>query len=130
MIPKQGDVPMLFLLNTTIVELPVPELHLRQRWRGMGCGDPASLRAQDAISFVTERLVDLHRSSRALDNETAQDLASLVIAKTGANSLTLKPTASGRFEPRLRDMPKLVLETYARGAANDQGSKPAGRIEA
>lgn len=111
---------MLFLLNTMIVEVAVPEVHLRQRWRAMGCGEPTSLRAQDAIDFVTQRILEARKAGRRLDADEAKDLAALVVAKTGANSLMLKPTASGGFEPRLRDLPYMVLETYRKGAANDR----------
>lgn len=112
---------MLFLLNDMIVDIAVPEMHLQQRWRDMGCGDPRTLRAQDAISFVQDKIVKSQTSGRQLDDAAARDIASLIIAKTGANSLILKPTVSGVLEPRLRDLPALVLETYARGAANDGG---------
>ncbi len=121
---------MLFLLNTKIVEVAVPEMHLRQRWRAMGCGEPQTLRAQDAIGFVSQRLNTVMQAGHELDDDSARDLAALVIAKTGANSLTLKPTPSGDYEPRLRDLPQLVLETYRRGADNDPAAPTPSRIEA
>ena len=111
---------MLFLLNDSLVELPVPELHLQQRWRAMGCGDPFKLRAQDAINFVTDQIAAAGQAGQKITVEQAHDFAALIIAKTWANSLILKPTAGGRLEPRLYDLPKLVLETYRRGAANDE----------
>jgi len=111
---------MLFLLNDHIVELDMPEAHLRQRWRSIGCGDPHTLRAQDAIEFVGSRVCEAMRKSAALSPEELKDYAALIIAKTGANSLMLKPKSNGGLEPRLQDLPKLVLETYQRGAANDQ----------
>lgn len=112
---------MLFLLNDTIIEVAVPEMHVQQRWRDMGCGDPRRLRAQDAISFVQEQVTESQTSGRKLDDEHVRDLAALIITKTGANSLILKPTVGGTIEPRLRDLPALVLETYQRGAANEGG---------
>ncbi|MEM6536018.1 MAG: hypothetical protein AAGA24_04515 [Pseudomonadota bacterium] len=121
---------MLFLLNTMIVEVAVPEMHLRQRWRAMGCGEPTELRAQDAIDFVTKRIVAARKAGVAIDAETAKDLSALVVAKTGANSLMLKPTAGGGVEPRLRDLPHMVLETYRRGAANDTKSVVRLRADA
>lgn len=114
---------MLFLLNDKVIDLPAPEAHLLQRWRDMGCGDPRQLRAQDAVAFATRSLVDLpdpYEDDAAL---RSRDIAALIIAKTGANSLILKPTAGGEYEPRLRTIPTLVLETYQRGAANDRGER-------
>ena len=110
---------MLFLLNDQIVELSDPEAHLRACWRSLGCGDPRGMRAQEAIDFVGVIFKSLSRSEGRVDSALAADLASLIVSKTGANSLFMKPNPSGGFEPRLRDLPQLVLETYARGAAND-----------
>ena len=111
---------MLFLLNDKVIEITAPEAHLMQRWRDIGCGDPRVLRAQSAVEVAVS-----HFSSRPTLSETdaaliEQDIAALIIAKTGANSLILKPNPAGGFEPRLRDVPHLVLETYQRGAANDR----------
>ena len=113
---------MLFLLNDMIVEIAVPEMHLQQRWREIGCGDPQTLRAQDALGFVQDKMAEQSAENGNLDEDMARDMAALIITKTGANSLILKPTSSGAFEPRLRDLPILVLETYQRGAANDDGA--------
>lgn len=121
---------MLFLLNTTLVAVAVPEMHLRQRWRTMGCGDPDTLRAQDAISFVVSKMMAQSGPNTDIDSELARDLAALIISKTGANSLILKPTPSGGLEPRLRDLPRMVLETYQRGAANDVVASPRERQNA
>lgn len=114
---------MLFLLNDKVIEVNAPEAHLLERWRTIGCGDPRQLRAQDAVEFVATQYQDLLLSPEAQDDVVLLDIAALIIAKTGANSLILKPTASGGVEPRLRDIPPLVLETYLRGAANDQGDR-------
>ena len=75
--------------------------------------------AQEAIDFAASYVGSL----RDIDEDTALDVAALIISKTGANNLTLKPTASGRLEPRLRDLPQMVLETYQRGAANDEAGR-------
>ncbi len=108
---------MLFLLNDKVIELKTPEAHLLQRWREIGCGDPRILRAQDAVDFAVQRFQSLPLGAE--DEIVFRDIAALIVAKTGANCLILKPTASGDYEPRLRDVPHLVLETYQRGAAND-----------
>ena len=62
-------------------------------------------------------------SKLGCDENLLKDMAALIIAKTGANSLILKPAPDGLFEARLRDVPPLVLETYRSGAANDQDQR-------
>ena len=111
---------MLFLLNDTVIEIDAPEAHLMRRWRAIGCGDPRQLRAQQVIEFAVARFIDLKHATAAEKALGQADIAALVIAKTGANSLILKPNVAGGFEPRLKDIPPLVLETYLRGAANDR----------
>ena len=114
---------MLFLLNDKVIEITAPEAHLMQRWRDIGCGDPRVLRAQAAVEFAVRHYASI-QASQAADPFTIEcDIAALIIAKTGANSLILKPTPAGGFEPRLRDIPSLVLETYQRGAANDRDAR-------
>lgn len=114
---------MLFLLNDTVIEIDAPEAHLMQRWRTIGCGDPRQLRAQQAIEVAIAQFVGLRGASAEDQLLSKTDIAALVIAKTGANSLILKPNAAGGYEPRLRDVPPLVLEAYQRGAANDRGER-------
>lgn len=114
---------MLFLLNDTVIELDAPEARLMSRWRAIGCGDPRQLRAQQAIEIAIERFKNLSSESADGQAQCKADIAALVIAKTGANSLILKPNASGGYEPRLRDVPPLVLEAYQRGAANDRDDR-------
>jgi len=114
---------MLFLLNDKVIEIDAPEAHLMQRWRAIGCGDPRQLRAQVAVETAVQLFAKLQQASTNDQATGRRDIAALIIAKTGANSLILKPNAAGGFEPRLRDIPPLVLETYLRGAANDRGQR-------
>ena len=114
---------MLFLLNDTVIEIDAPEAHLMRRWRRIGCGDPRQLRAQQAIEVAIQHFKGMSAASPDDRLLHQTDIAALVIAKTGANSLVLKPNASGGYEPRLRDVPPLVLETYQRGAANDAANR-------
>lgn len=114
---------MLFLLNDQVVELDDPEAHLHACWRSLGCGDPSGMRAQEAIDFVGVIFKSIKKSEGRVDEALGRDLAALIISKTGANALLMKPTPSGGYEPRLRDLPQLVLDTYARGAANDGAGK-------
>ena len=114
---------MLFLLNDTVIEIDAPEAHLMQRWRAIGCGDPRQLRAQQAIEIAIERFATLGSEPSAEHMLRKTDIAALGIARTGANSLILKPNATGGYEPRLRDVPTLVLEAYLRGAANDRDER-------
>ena len=114
---------MLFLLNDRVIEIDTPEARGIGRWREIGCGDPRQLRAHEAVDFVKSKVQSLAHPLPADDSELLKDLAALIVAKTGANSLILKPTASGDMEPHLKDVPALVLETYLRGAANDQDKR-------
>lgn len=114
---------MLFLLNDRVIEIETPEARLLGRWREIGCGDPRQLRAHQAVEFVKARYLDLVKSAPTVCEEQLRDLGALIVSKTGANSLILKPTVSGDVEPRLRDVPPIVLETYQRGAANDQAAR-------
>ena len=114
---------MLFLLNDRVVDLDAPEARLNKRWREMGCGEPGTLRAQDAINWACDAVYLARQASVDLSEDHMLDIAALVISKTGANSLILKPTASGRYEPRLQDLPAMVLEAYQRGAANDEAQR-------
>lgn len=114
---------MLFLLNDKVIEITAPEAHLMQRWRDIGCGDPRVLRAQSAVEFAVKHFSDSKAKPETDVALIEKDIAALIIAKTGANSLILKPNPAGGFEPRLRDVPSLVLETYQRGAANDRGER-------
>jgi hypothetical protein len=114
---------MLFLLNDKVIEITAPEAHLMQRWRDIGCGDPRVLRAQSAVEFAVQHFSSHHATSGSDTFLIEKDIAALIIAKTGANSLILKPSPAGGFEPRLRDVPYLVLETYQRGAANDRDER-------
>lgn len=114
---------MLFLLNDKVIEIDSPEAHLSRRWREIGCGDPRQLRAQDAVEVATRAYAEIGQNGPEMHLTRCHDIAALIIAKTGANGLILKPTAAGGFEPRLRDIPPLVLETYQRGAANDKDER-------
>lgn len=114
---------MLFLLNDKVIDIETPEARVLGRWRDMGCGDPRHLRAHEAVEFVKTKLTASAADRNPLDDDVLQDLAALVISKTGANSLILKPTAAGDHEVRLQDIAPLVLETYRRGAANDQDQR-------
>lgn len=108
---------MLFLLNDHIVEIEIPEAHLHRRWRAIGCGNPHELRPQDAIEHVSHAMSEALRSGQTPNAMALQDYAALIMAKTGANSLILKPRADGSLEPRLQNVPNMVLETYQRGTA-------------
>ena len=111
---------MLFLLNDKVIEIETPEARIMGRWREIGCGDPRQLRAHEAVEFVKTQFQAMSKTARIENEDALKDFAALIVAKTGANSLILKPTASGDLEPHLKDVPPIVLETYLRGAANDQ----------
>ena len=114
---------MLFLLNDTVIEIDAPEARVLSRWRDMGCGDPRKLRASDAVEFAKVQLHPWTGQTSAADETLLKDIAALIVSKTGANSLILKPIAGGQFEARLQDVRPLVLETFRAGAANDQSEQ-------
>lgn len=100
---------MLFLLNEQIVEVVIPEIHLSKRWRVLGCGEPGGMRARDALEFVA-RVVAAHVDEGVpLEQSLVEDLAALIIAKTGANA-ALFPVAGKRVgEARLTILPETIL---------------------
>ena len=113
---------MLFLLNDRIVDVPLPEMHLERRWQRIGCGSPYAMRPHEVIDFVRSRLsVDAHMTL-----DTARDLASLIIARTGANSLIIRHRLDGSCEPMLRLIPVPVLEVFARGTGRNGMSPTYG----
>ncbi len=114
---------MLFLLNDQIAEIPVPEIHLAKRWKMLGCGDPYGMRAREALDFAS-RVVAAHvEDGVKLEQGLVEDLAALIIAKTGANA-ALFPVIEGRIaEPRLTILPETILGALRERQAHD-GSAP------
>ncbi len=106
---------MLFLLNDRIVDVALPEMHLERRWRRLGCGEPYGLRADQAVDFVQARLEQSRNLNLPLSEEEACDLAALIIARTGANSFTLRQHRDGQSQPVLQCVPAPVLSAFARG---------------
>lgn len=106
---------MLFLLNETIVEIDLPEAHLARRWRMMGCGEPAGMRAREAVDFVREVIDQSREKGTLIDAQTERDLAALIIAKTGANAIQIVPRISGPGEARLSTIDEPVLEAFRVG---------------
>ncbi len=105
---------MLFLLNNQIIEIDAPELHLSRYWKRIGCGEPMSLRASDAVDFAV-RVVNAHTSEGIDMEETVQqDLAALIVAKTGANAALF----DGSRTARLNILPEAVLA----GLATERGT--------
>lgn len=107
---------MLFLLNDRIVDVALPEMHLERRWKRLGCGAPYALRAEEAVGFVQARIEQARALRRRMSEEEACDLASLIIARTGANSFILRYGPDGRGLPELHLYPAPVLEAFAIGA--------------
>jgi len=96
---------MLFLLNDQIVDVDAPEARLARRWKTLGCGDPRSLMARDALDFA-KAVVDSHRRDDVyMDADLVGDLASLIISKTGANAALFLTVG----EPRLTLLPANIL---------------------
>ena len=110
---------MLFLLNEQIVEVAIPEIHLSKRWKVLGCGDPASMRARDALEFVA-RVVAAHAEEGVpMEPALVEDLAALIISKTGANA-ALFPIAGKRVgEARLTILPETILASLRERHVHD-----------
>jgi len=96
---------MLFLLNSKIIEIDAPELHLSRYWKRLGCGEPSALRASDAVDFSV-MVVNAHlKEGIDLDLDVQRDLAALLIAKTGANAALFNGTNTAK----LNVLPEAVL---------------------
>jgi hypothetical protein len=110
---------MLFLLNEQIVEVTIPEIHLSKRWKVLGCGDPSSMRAREALEFVA-RVVSAHvKDCVPLETSLVEDLAALIIAKTGANA-ALFPVTDGKVgEARLTILPETILASLRERHAHE-----------
>ena len=110
---------MLFLLNEQIVEVSIPEIHLSKRWKVLGCGDPGSMRAREALEFVA-RVVAAHAEEGVpMEVALVEDLAALIIAKTGANA-ALFPIVDKRVgEARLTILPETILASLRERHAHD-----------
>lgn len=102
---------MLFLLNDQIIEIESPEIHLSSRWKSIGCGEPYALMARDAIEFVRAVVDEHRRDGMKIDTLLAQDLSSLIVAKTGANAALFINHEDGPSETRLTMIPEAVLQT-------------------
>ena len=100
---------MLFLLNEQIVDVAIPEIHLSKRWKVLGCGDPGSMRAREALEFVA-RVVSAHvQEGVAMEVSLVEDLAALIIAKTGANAALFPGKERRVGEARLTILPETIL---------------------
>ncbi len=114
---------MLFLLNEHSVDIPAPELHLSKCWKALGCGDPAAMRAREALDF-SSRVVAAHIAEGiALSDETVRDLGALIIAKTGANAALFPISGTVMGEPRLTILPESILASL-RERQERQGAVP------
>lgn len=113
---------MLFLLNSTIVEIDAPELHLAKHWKRIGCGEPSVMRASDAVDFAIMVVHGHVDEGLALEPETAQDLAALIIAKTGANAALF----AGNNMAKLNVLPEPVLQGLQRALATGSSETVEG----
>ena len=114
---------MLFLFNDRLVELDLPETRLSRRWRTLGCGEPTSLRAREAVEFARAVVDQAQTDQIELDPDIVLDIASLIVAKTGANAIQFIPRMSGPSEPRLSNVPHEALDAF-RTRVLQQGEKP------
>lgn len=113
---------MLFLFNDRIIELDVPEAHLSKRWKTLGCGDPYGMRAREAIDFASRVVCENHSEGLDVDSALAEDLAALIISKTGANAVMFPPSG----EPRLTILPDAILAKLRERSGADAGVDVSG----
>lgn len=100
---------MLFLLNDIVTEIDAPEMRLLKRSGVFGADVPA-LKPREAMDLVRRWLQAVHDAGRVPDREMVDDLACLIIAKTGANA-ALFPVHDGRVaEARLTILPEAILD--------------------
>lgn len=97
---------MLFLFNKTIVEVLSPELYLAKNWRRIGCGDPVRIMAGDAVNFATMVVNEHMEEGIDIDLQTQQDIAALLIAKTGANAALF----TGANQAKLNILDEAILQ--------------------
>ncbi|MCA8901303.1 MAG: hypothetical protein KDA53_08630 [Hyphomonas sp.] len=110
---------MLFLLNDQIADVAIPEIHLSKRWKLLGCGDPAAMRAREALDFTARVIAEHVKEGVKLEETLLEDLASLIIAKTGANA-ALFPVINGSVgEARLTILPETILASLREKHAHD-----------
>jgi hypothetical protein len=114
---------MLFLLNDQIVDIELPEQRLEKRWRMLGCGEPMSMRAREALDFAAKVVAAHSAENIPVSAELAQDLGALIIAKTGANAALFPVFGAVAGEPRLTILPEQILEAL-RQRASDSGIRP------
>ena len=110
---------MLFLLNREIIELEAPELYLAQNWNRIGCGDPVSMMASDAVNFSITVVNSHINEGIELSSETMLDIAALLVTKTGANAALF----TGTEEARLNVINDVVLENLRGGRNPDVHSE-------
>lgn len=115
---------MLFLFNSTILDVEIPESRLANGWRSLGCGDPGAMMGSDAVEFVRAVMESHAKEGMDPDRELQMDLAALLIAKTGANAAIFVPLPGGTIEPRLTQLPPRVLQTLRSEADGDQLAQP------
>lgn len=124
---KRGQA-MLFLFNTKILEIEMPEYRLAQAWRTLGCGEPGGMRGVDAVNFVRAVLESHAQEGLEPDAGLQADLASLLIAKTGANAAIFVTGNSGSIEPRLTQLPPRILQALKAEADGDNVSCPIEEV--
>ena len=100
---------MLFLLNTHVLEVDAPEARLARRWKTLGCGDPRSMMARDALDFAKAVMKSHMANKTELESELAADIGALIISKTGANAALFIDGS----EPRLTLLPEGILASLA-----------------
>ena len=110
---------MLFLLNSRIIEIDAPELHLSRYWKRLGCGEPSALLASDAVDFSV-MVVNAHLNEGIeLEPDVELDLAALLISKTGANAALFNGTNAAK----LNALPEAVLVGLAEQLSGREGAE-------
>lgn len=116
---------MLFLLNDIVTEIEAPEMRLLMREAVFG-GDVQALKPREALELARGRLQAIHDQGRVPDQTVVDDLACLIIAKTGANA-ALFPVHEGRVaDARLTILPEAILEAVRTRLAEGRAADTSG----
>lgn len=100
---------MLFLLNDVVTDIAAPEMRLLHRQPAFR-DDVLCLTASEALALARQRLQALHDRGLMPADNLIDDLAALIISRTGANAAFFPVSGRRVGEARLGLFPEIVLQ--------------------